>query len=201
MATAGASRAEQRGAAIAAATAQVREIEQMQGITPQALQSIRDVLLRLAARIELFPVEDFPPPEPGGSRASCLYRLSEDADHRFALYANSALGRYANAPHNHSTWAVIVGIRGDEPNRFYRRTSAGGVEQSGIEVVGPGTGVTFMPDDLHSLDIHAKEPILNFHMYGLALEKLDKRQYYTASEHVWRHYPAHSDIREARWQL
>jgi predicted metal-dependent enzyme (double-stranded beta helix superfamily) len=129
-----------------------------------------------------------------------LYRLSEDDDHRYALYANAAFGRYANAPHNHTTWAVIVGVHGEEPNRFYRRTPDGGVEQIGGEVVRPGTGVTFMPDDLHSLDIQADAPMLNFHMYGLALEQLDRRQYYTASDHTWRHYPAHTDIREARYR-
>jgi predicted metal-dependent enzyme (double-stranded beta helix superfamily) len=164
------------------------------------LGQIKTELAKLAARRELFPLKDFPPPAPGGPRASCLYRLSEDEDHRFALYANSALGRYANAPHNHTTWAVIVGVHGDEPNRLYRRTSDGGVEQTGEVIVGPGSGVTFMPDDLHSLDIRTDVPMLNFHMYGLALEKLDKRQYYTASDHTWRHYPAHSDIREARYR-
>lgn len=190
----------QRNAAIADTVARVRDIERAQGVAREALLQIKSELLKLAARRDLFPLEDFPPPALGGPRASCLYRLSEDEDHRFALYANSAFGRYANAPHNHTTWAVIVGVYGEEPNRFYRRTADGGVEQTGGEVVSPGKGVTFMPDDLHSLDIDADTPMLNFHMYGLALEKLDKRQYYTASEHTWRHYPAHTDIREARYR-
>ena len=190
----------QRGAAIAAAVANVRDIERAQGVTRESLAQIKDELQKLAARRDLFALEDFPPPAPGGPRASCLYRLSEDQDHRFALYANSAFGRYANAPHDHATWAVIVGVYGEEPNRFYRRTADGGVEQIGAEVVRPGTGVIFMPDDLHSLDLTADAPMLNFHMYGLALEKLDKRRYYTAGDHTWRHYPAHTDIREARYR-
>jgi predicted metal-dependent enzyme (double-stranded beta helix superfamily) len=190
----------QRGAAIASTVVRIRGIEREYGVTPESLSRIKQELMTLAARIDLFPLEDFPPPAPGGPRASCLYRLSEDEDHRFALYANSALGRYANAPHNHSTWAVIVGVHGKEPNRLYRRTLDGGVEQTGEQIVEPGSGVTFMPDDLHSLDIKADVPMLNFHMYGLALEKLDKRQYYTASDHTWRHYPAHTDIREARYR-
>jgi predicted metal-dependent enzyme (double-stranded beta helix superfamily) len=194
------SRAAVRGAAIAATVAKVREIERTHGVTRESLLLIKRELLALAARQDLFPVDDFPAPAPGGARMSCLYRLSEDEDHRFALYANAALGRYANAPHNHTTWAVIVGVHGEEPNRFYRRTADGGVEQIGAEVVRPGTGVSFMPDDLHSLDIDTHTPMLNFHMYGVALEQLDKRQYYTASDHTWRHYPAHSDIREARYR-
>jgi hypothetical protein len=195
-----ASPAAQRGAAITATVAKVRDIERTHGVTREALLLIKRELLALAARQDLFGSQDFPPPAPGGPRASCLYRLSEDADHRYALYANAALGRYANAPHNHTTWAVIVGVRGEEPNRLYRRTADGGVEQTGTEIVGPGTGLAFMPDDLHSLDIETDAPMLNFHMYGLALEQLDKRQYYTASDRTWRHFPAHTDIREARYR-
>ena len=59
-----------------------------------------------------------------------------------------------------------------------------------------GTGVAFMPEDLHS--IHIQAPVLNFHMYGLALEQLLHREYYKAEERAWRVFPPHSDIREAR---
>jgi predicted metal-dependent enzyme (double-stranded beta helix superfamily) len=90
-------------------------------------------------------MDDFPPPARGGPRISCLHRLSEDEGHRFALYANAALGRYANAPHNHTTGAVIVGVHGEEPNLFYRRTPDGGVEQTGAQVVKPGTGAWASP--------------------------------------------------------
>lgn len=194
------SRAEARGRAIDGTVGKVCEIERARGVNREALQLIKAELLLLAARTELFPLEDFPSPEGGSGKPSCLYRLSEDENHRFALYANSTHQRYVNAPHNHTTWAVIVGVHGEEPNRFYRRSADGGVEETGGEIVRPGTGVTFMPDDLHSLDIPGTAPMLNFHMYGLALEQLDRREYYTAREHVWRHYPAHSDIREARWR-
>lgn len=193
-------RAQARGEAIADTVARVRRIEREQGVSPAALQVIKRELLQLAARTELFPLEDFPAPKGGSGKPSCLYRLSEDDDHRFALYANSTVQKYVNAPHNHTTWAVIVGVHGEEPNVFYRRTADGGVEVTGSETVRPGTGVAFMPDDLHSLDIPGGAPMLNFHMYGLALEQLSRREYYTAREHVWRHYPAHSDIREARWR-
>ncbi len=191
-------REQARTAAIETTVAAVRRIERERGVSRDALEAIKIELLKLAARTDLFPLADFPAPTPGSARPSCLYRLSEDADHRFALYANSAHARYVNNPHNHTTWAVIVGVHGEEPNRFYRRSADGGVEQTGGEIVRPGTGVAFMPDDLHSLDIKGEAPMLNFHMYGLALEQLHRRQYYRAEDHTWHHYPAHSDIREAR---
>ncbi len=192
------SRVVARARAIAETVARVREIEASSGVNRDGLASIRSVLLDLAAHRELFLPGVFPPPNPGGPRQSCLYRLSEDEDHRFALYANAALGRYANAAHNHATWAVIVGVYGEEHNRLYRRCDDGGIEETGTAVIGPGTGLTFLPDDLHSLDIDARTPMLNFHMYGLALEQLSERRYWSSSDRTWRPFPARSDIREAR---
>lgn len=187
----------ERAREIAAAVADIRAIEQREGVTRASLARVRERLAALAARTDLFTLEDFPPPEAGGSRKSCLYRLSEDPDHRFALYANASLGGYGTPAHDHTTWAVIVGVSGgDELNRFYDRTDDGGVRQKGEFVVRPGTGVAFLPDDLHS--IHIEAPLLNFHMYGLALEQLHRREYYKPAEHAWAVFPAHSDIREAR---
>lgn len=189
-------RTEERRRAVDAAVADVRAIEAREGVTRASLERIRARLAALAERTDLFTLEDFQPPRPGEARNSCLYRLSEDPDHRFALYVNAASGRYGTPAHNHTTWAVIVGVLGDELNRFYERTPEGGVRETGRHVVRQGTGVAFMPEDLHS--IHIEGPLLNFHMYGVALEQLAHRQYYKAAEHAWAVFPPHSDIREAR---
>src|SRR5207248_7385368 len=77
---------------IDATVAEVREIERRDGVTRASLEKIKQRLIRLAARQDLFTARDFPPPEPGGKRNSCLYRVSEDNDHRFALYVNSSFG-------------------------------------------------------------------------------------------------------------
>ena len=188
-------RAAERRSAIEAAVADIRDIERREGVTRASLQNIKVRLLELAARTDLFDPKDYPPPEPGQKLRSCLYRLSEDADHRFALYANASLGSYGTPAHNHTTWAVIVGVTGAELNKFYDRAD-GGVKVKGSDVVRQGTGVAFLPEDLHS--IHIEAPLLNFHMYGLALEQLHKREFYKEKERRWDVFPAHSDIREAR---
>src|SRR6184192_2372401 len=180
---------------IDAAVADVRAIERADGVTRDSLEKIKRRLFRLAARQELFTARDYPPPEPGGKRNSCLYRVSQDADQRFALYVNSSFGNYGTPAHNHTTWAVIVGVSGEELNRFYERMDAG-VREKGSAVVKQGTGVAFMPEDLHS--IHIQAPLINFHMYGLALEELHQREYYKTEERAWKVFPPHSDIREAR---
>jgi len=180
---------------IQSAVAEIREIEKRNGVTRDSLEKIKQRLIRLAARPDLFPASDFPPPAPGGKLKSCLYRVAEDADHRFALYVNASLGGHSTPAHNHTTWAVIVGVTGEELNRFYDRT-AEGPRAKGEYVVKQGTGVCFMPEDLHS--IHIQAPLVNFHMYGLALDQLHKREYYKAEEKAWKVFPAHGDIREAR---
>jgi predicted metal-dependent enzyme (double-stranded beta helix superfamily) len=180
---------------IEAAVADVRQIEKKEGVTRAALEKIKQRLMRLAARQDLFTAADYPPPQPGSKRNSCLYRVSEDTDHRFALYVNSSDGNYGTPAHNHTTWAVIVGVSGEELNRFYDRVDSG-VREKGNAVVKQGTGVAFMPEDLHS--IHIQAPLINFHMYGLALEELHHREYYKPEERTWKVFPPHSDIREAR---
>ena len=72
----------------------------------------------------------------------------------------------------------------------------GDLSEQERRVVRAGSGVTFLPDDLHS--IHIEQPLLNFHLYGLALEQLARREYYVPEEHKWAIFPPHSDIREAR---
>jgi len=188
-------RASERRKAIDAAVADIRDIEKQEGVTRASLQNIKARLIKLAARTDLFDPKDYPPPEAGRKQRSCLYRLSEDADRRFALYANASLGGHHTPAHNHTTWAVIVGVTGEELNKFYDR-AGGGVKEKGRDLVRRGTGVAFLPEDLHS--IHIEAPLLNFHMYGLALEQLHKREFYKEKERRWDVFPAHSDIREAR---
>ena len=188
-------RTQERKREVEKTVADVREIERREGVTRASLEKIKQRLARLAARQDLFTASDYPPPRAGEKRTSCLYRVAEDPDHRFALYVNSSDGNYGTPAHNHTTWAVIVGVSGEELNRFYERT-ADGPREKGSAVVRQGTGVAFLPEDLHS--IHIQAPLINFHMYGLALEQLHHREYYKADERAWKIFPPHSDIREAR---
>jgi predicted metal-dependent enzyme (double-stranded beta helix superfamily) len=189
-------RTEQRRRTVADAVADIRAIEAREGVTRVGLARIRERLITLATHTDLFNADDFPPPGSGDSRRSALYRLSEDDDHRFALYANASHGGYGTPAHDHTTWAVIVGITGEELNRFYDPSDEDGVREKGAFKVRAGTGVSFMPTDLHS--IHIDAPLINFHMYGLGLEQLHSRRYYKATEKVWAIFPPHADIREAR---
>ena len=171
--------AEQRADAVADTLARVREIETTQGINRDALDNMRAELYKLAEQKELFPKNDFPPPSDGTQNVR--YLLSEDADKRFALYMNSINPGKLTDPHNHTTWAVVAAVEGEEINRFYERTDDGtddgkaSLELSQEVVVRPGVGVAMMPDDIHSIAVEGDTPTLHLHMYGKSLDTITDR--------------------------
>jgi len=178
----------------------IRDVESSKGVNPEALDDIKGLLLNLAENKDLFPVDDFKiDPETDGN--SVIYCLSEDPDHRFALYASSALPGKGVAPHNHTTWAVIVGVHGDEHNVFYERADDGTkpgegvVEQNGEETVRHGTGVTLMPDDIHSIHVTGDIQTVHLHMYGLALQELHERVMYDRAAGTYKTFPATQNIK------
>ena len=170
----------------------IRGIEAEEGITTRSVARIRDRLIEMAAHTEVFSFDDYPSPE----GESCLYRISQDPDDRFALYVNSCNGARETPAHNHTTWAVVVGFEGQELNRFYDRSETGAPQFTHEHMVEAGTGVAMLPEDLHS--IHLSGRALNFHMYGLALERLVDREYYSTKDETWKYFAGINSIREAR---
>ena len=169
---------EQRNQAVAETVDRVRLIEQQHGVNYEALGKIRNELIELTRDKELFPRSSFPINDDGGS---AVYRISEDSDHRYALYASVGAAGKSVPPHNHTTWAVIVGVYGDELNRFYERTDDASKEgyaelkETGSFVVQHGNGVVFLPDDIHAISTDDSESTVHLHMYGLALDHLHER--------------------------
>ena len=170
------------------------------GVTRVSLQLIKAELQQLAARRDLFPVEEFPP-IPGGT--SSMYRLSIDPDHRHALYAVApAAGGFA-PPHDHTTWAVIAGVHGREHNKLYRRLDDGSQPGIGrVEVVSEldivaGTALAMMPDDIHSIHLGEDGPHVNLHLYGISMEHVRERKAYSMKNGTYKTFPPASGVRIA----
>lgn len=170
-----------RTAAVAATIDRIREIESSMGVTRPALERIRAELMTLAAQEHLFPSAEFPPP-PNGEKGSNRYMLQEDGNNRFALYMNALNPGNSTKPHDHTTWACVVAVDGQELNKVYERMDDGSdPERCDMRVkeeimVEPGRGICLMPDDIHSIHTMGTRPTRHLHMYGLALEKLDGRR-------------------------
>ena len=188
---------EERRIEIRATVERIRNIEMRHGVTKAGLELIELQLRELASHEDWFSENEFPAPEHESEDTSFVYRISEDPqDNRFALYIQSARAPTDTPAHNHETWAAITGIRGEELNRFYRRSN-GGVEVVGSHVVRPGSGVTLLPDDLHSIHITDDKAVINFHMYGLGLEYLAGREYYDEKSGCWKGFTNSSHIIDA----
>lgn len=172
-----------RSAAVAATMDRVKEIERSQGVTRASLDAMKAELLRLAAQEHLFPSGEFSPP-PAGVKGAQRYLLQEDSDNRFALYLNALNPGNETKPHDHTTWACVAAVEGQELNRVYERLDDGSVEgkcelKLREEVmVEPGNAIALMPTDIHSIHTTGSVPTRHLHMYGLALEKLDGRMAY-----------------------
>ena len=137
-------------------------------------------MITLAEHESLFPASEFPPP-PAGEKGSKRYLLQEDPDGRFAIYMLALNPGNSTKPHDHTTWAVVVGIEGQELNKVYRRVDDGSqagharLEPVREVMVEPGTGIALMPEDIHSIHTEGAASTRHLHVYGLALERLDDR--------------------------
>ena len=189
--------AAERERAVAACIEDVKAIVTAQGVTRGALEQVKGRLLELAQRRDLFSFAQLPLLHEG----STMHLLSEDEDHGFALYAVAAHSASKTPPHDHTTWAVVVGVEGAEVNRHYRRVDdgtvagAGRLEETGATVVEPGAGVALMPDDIHSIERTSDAPMLHFHLYGRSIEHLPERKQFDRAAGTYRVYPANPNIR------
>lgn len=168
---------------VQAALSDIRGLLAADTVTREQLAAVTARLEALAQRRELFPASDFPPPAAGqGAGASTRYRLNpDDAPGAPALYLNSINPGKTTLPHNHTTWAVIVALSGQELNRVYRRTDDGSqagratLEQVREVLVQPGQSVSFLAEDIHSIHVTGDAPTLHFHLYGQPLDTLSGR--------------------------
>jgi N-methylhydantoinase B len=164
--------------AVAELLEDVRQIAGNGGVTPAELGKMGDALLRLAKRTDLFPEDEF---AVVSERLASDFRLAEDVDHRFALYASASKPNRATPPHNHDTWAIIASVRGQMRNSIFQRVDN---RQSGtdgklellreVDVQGDEI-VCLAADDFHAIEVTGDCQTLHLHLYGSALDHQPNR--------------------------
>ena len=147
-----------------------------------ALRRVVSSLLTLCERRELWGEQDFPSPAPDEKQNR--YRIAQDEDTGITLYLNVMRPGKKIAPHDHTVWACIAAVEGEERNTLYDRTDDGATEgRAALEEretirLRPGHALTMLPGDIHSVEIGGEDVIRHLHFYGKPLESLTDRTSY-----------------------
>ena len=157
-----------------------RSIAKPNEVSSENLERIKNNLVEIADRKEFWCEEEFPAPTDG--QVHKRYLISQDDDDSYALYLNVMHTGKKTPPHNHTTWACIASVEGEEQNYVYEPKEAGPlvpgdreIELSKSIVVKPGQGIGLLPDDIHAIAINDGESTRHLHFYGRGLETLDRR--------------------------
>ena len=82
--------------------------------------------------------------------------------------------------------------------RFIERVGGAGAAPAAGRGSVPGTAVTLMPDDIHSIHLGDDGPHANLHLYGKSVEHCDGRLMYSRSKGTCKTFPPATGIGRAR---
>lgn len=184
------SAADQRAAAVGRTIGQVRAlVSDGQDIGIAAAQSICELMGQLAANAPLWRSDDFPVPE---DKLWQAYQLHEDPDGSYAMYAVAMKPGHQQPPHNHTTWAVIAGVRGRERNALHVRE--GEEPRARIRhlmdiTVDHGKVIAMGAEDIHSIEVLGPGEALHLHLYGKGFAHLSDRRIFDLESGAGRPFP------------
>ena len=101
-----------------------------------------------------------------------VHPLHEEPNHDLAVFLVSWLPNRGTTPHNHKTWAVVVGIEGQEQEINYDRLDDGttpgyaNLRRNGEHVVTAGDVARCYPEHIHSVRNVGKDVSMSLHTYG-----------------------------------
>ena len=145
---------------------------------------IFDRLGPLAQRlsVESSWIEDrfFHPDEDAGYSA---FLLHQEADQSLAIMALAWAPGRGVGPHDHGTWAVVVGVDGFEENiRYKRLDDRANPDYAELEIkaslnAGPGDLVLIKKGGIHAVQNHSDKVTLSLHTYGMNFNKTTRSQF------------------------
>ena len=106
-------------------------------------------------------------------------------DHSLFVVVDSWLPGRGVRPHDHGTWAIVVGVTGPEKNTFWEREDDGseeGYAQLRIideKIISAGDVVCMKTGEIHSVQNDTDETTLSFHVYGKHLNFTGRSQFDT----------------------
>lgn len=110
--------------------------------------------------------------------------LHEEDNHDLAVFLFSWLPDRGTLPHNHNTWAVVVGMEGEEQEVHYRRLDDGTreghakLERTGDWTLRQGDVTTCAPKDIHSVWNTGADVSLSLHTYGRHINYTNRSEFH-----------------------
>ena len=134
------------------------------------LEQVAADLIRLGNELDWSKLET-PSAKPGEER---LYLLAQAGQEGPCLYLVSDGPGVTSPAHEHSTWAVIVGLRGIERNAFYEATSHERREARCVRVrdIGIGDRAVLTEATIHATEVIGPQATFHLHLYGKPLHAL-----------------------------
>ncbi len=111
------------------------------------------------------------------------FLLHEEKDHSLAVLAVSWMPGMGIEPHDHGTWAVVVGVDGIERNIRYKRLDDrdkpeyAELEVKGESEAGPGDLVCIKQGGIHAVRNDSDYVTLSLHTYGMHINHTIRSQY------------------------
>ncbi|MEX6501012.1 hypothetical protein [Pseudomonas zhanjiangensis] len=109
--------------------------------------------------------------------------LHVEPDQSLFVVVDSWLPGRGVRPHDHDTWAVVVGVDGVERNRFWQRlddASRPGYAELrciGEQSIQPGEAILMPSGGIHCVTNETQRTSLSFHVYGRHLNHTQRRQF------------------------
>lgn len=161
-------------------------VDEMRAVTRRTQDPTRIVdALRAplrAAALEPSWLEDrfFSPPQDQGFGS---FLLHVEPDDTLPVFLVSWLPGRGAPPHDHGTWGVVAGVRGEETNINWRRRDDGSragyadLEEASRTVLAPGDVITVLPADIHSVVNATGDVTISLHVYGRHLNETKRSRY------------------------
>lgn len=109
--------------------------------------------------------------------------LHAEDDHSLFVVVDSWLPGRGVPPHDHATWAVVVGVDGSERNIFWQRLDDASrpgyaeLRRIGEQCIAPGQVLAMPSGSIHSVINETPHTSLSFHVYGRHLNHAARRQF------------------------
>lgn len=157
----------------------IKYIVRTRGVTRSSLNEAKQELEHLARRSELWSARNYPDPAP--SVSTSFYLVHRDAETGISLYINVMRPGERTPTHNHTTWACIASVDGEETNYLFERTDdrsqpdTATLVSKGVWSVVPGNPIGILPDDVHYVTNNSEVIVRHLHLYGKDVTDLKRR--------------------------